>query len=113
MTATTEPEVRPGTYQTIVRPHQLRRGDIFTETLGKSVRNVVIEKVTYGEILYRGMYVPVLFVYGHDGMNSQPVRYTRTGWDFLKVTRTGDAPAHRRPLRYSVLGQPAPEPFVY
>ena|SRR5213080_2440864 len=93
-----EQDVRPGTYQTIVRPHQLKRTDVFAEILGKSVRYVVIEQVTAGEITYRGRSVPVLFVYGYDEVNKRPVRYTRTGWEFLEVTRIGEAPQYRRAL---------------
>jgi len=87
-----------GTYTTVVRPHQLRRADVYTEVLGKSVRRVVIEKVTYGEIVYRGRPVPVLLVHGHDEMNQRPVLCARTGWEFLEVTRTGEAPQYRRVL---------------
>jgi len=93
-----EENVRPGTYQTVVRPHQLKRTDVYTEVHGKSVRHVVIEKVTYGEIHYRGRLVPVLFVHGHDERLKHPVRYTRTGWEFLEVTRIGEAPQYRRAL---------------
>jgi hypothetical protein len=89
--------VRPGTYQTIVRPHQLKRTDVYTESFGRDhFRNVVIEKVTYGEIFYRGRMVPVLFVHGYDERLKHPVRYTRTGWEFLEVTRIGEAPQYRR-----------------
>lgn len=90
-----ERDTRPGTYQTVVRPHQLKRTDVFTEVLGNHARNVVIEKVTNGEIPYRGRVVPVLFVHGHDESNQRPVIYTRTGWEFLEVTRVGEAPQHR------------------
>jgi hypothetical protein len=93
-----EQEARPGTYQTVVRPHQLKRTDIYTEVLGKSRRNVVIEKVTCGEITYRGRPVPVLFVHGFDEQLKHPVRYTRTGWEFLEVIRIGEAPQYRRAL---------------
>jgi hypothetical protein len=104
-----EQDVRPGTYQTIVRPHQLKRTDVYTEVHGKSVRNVVIEKVTYGEITYRGRPVPVLFVHGYDEINKRPVRYTRTGWEFLEVARIGEAPEYRRALdRLNTVSQ-----FVY
>lgn len=97
-----EQEARPGTYQTIVRPHQLRRTDVITETvimMGPVTRNVVIEKVTAGEITYRGRAVPVLFVHGYDERLKHPVQYTRTGWEFIGVTRTGEAPQYRRALR--------------
>lgn len=107
-------EVRPGTYLTVVRPHQLRRGDIYTERLGKDdFRDVRIEKVTYGEIFYRGALVPVLFVYGYDDRMKRKVIHTMTAWKFLEVTRVGEPPQFRRASRYQVLGTPSPEPFVY
>lgn len=109
-----ETDVRPGTYLTVVRPHQLRRGDIYSERLGKDeYRDVVIEKVTYGEIFYRGMLAPVLFVYGYDEKAKRKVIYTMTSWKFLEVARIGEPPQFRRAGRYAVLGTPSPEPFVY
>jgi hypothetical protein len=98
--------VRPGTYQTVVRPHQLKRTDIFTEVLSEAAapgrkvhtRSVVIEKVTCGEITYRGRLVPVLFVHGYDERLKHPVIFTRTGWEFLEVARVGEAPQYRRAL---------------
>lgn len=92
--------VRPGTYQTIVRPHQLKRTDVYREALGRdSFRNIVIEKVTYGEIFYRGRLVPVLFVHGYDERLKNKVVQTRTGWEFLEVTRIGEAPQYRSAVR--------------
>lgn len=99
--------IRPGTYQTVVRPHQLKRTDLITEVLAPAatpgaknyVRYVVVEKVTYGEINYRGQLVPVLFVHGYDERLKHEVRYTRTSWEFIEVTRIGEAPQYRRALR--------------
>lgn len=112
----TEQDVRPGTYLTVVRPHQLRRGDVLTERIHhdpqKPSRDVVIEKVTYGEVFYRGMLVPVLFVYGYDQKAQKKTINTMTAWKFLEVARTGEPPQFRR-SRYAVLGTPSPEPFVY
>jgi hypothetical protein len=113
----TETDVRPGTYLTVVRPHQLRRGDVYTETfsnegLGSNSRDVVIEKVTYGTVFYRGALVPVLFVYGYDDRMKRKVIYTWTSWRFVEIARTGEPPQFRR-NRNVVLGTPSPEPFVY
>lgn len=108
-----ETDVRPGTYLTVVRPHQLKRGDIYTERLGRdATRDVVIEKVTYGEIFYRGMLVPVLFVYGNDDRLKKRVIYTMTSWKFLEIVRAGEPPQFRQ-SRPRVLGVATPEPFVY
>lgn len=91
--------IRPGTYQTVVRPHQLKRTDVFVEPVGTVNRHVVIEKVTYGEIHYRGSLAPVLFVHGYDERLKHRVIYTRTAWEFMEVTRIGEAPQYRRALR--------------
>ena len=80
------------TYQTVVRPHQFRRGDVFSE---KYARTVVIDKVVHGEVKYRGAYAPVLFVFGVETSTGRPVMYTRTAWEFFEVTRIGVAPQFR------------------
>lgn len=90
--ASVETTLAEGTYTTVVRPHQLRRGDLFTEAISmrdRYTRVVMIDSVTYGEIRYRGAPAPVLFVTGRDTRNRDKVIYTRTSWDFLEVTRTG------------------------
>lgn len=91
--------VSDGTYTTVVRPHQLKRGDVFTEPVSEPLRkdqfrDVVIESVAYGELNYRGFPAPVLFVTGIDTRSQKPVKYTRTAWDFMAVTRKGDAPVY-------------------
>jgi hypothetical protein len=93
-----------GTYVTYVRPHQLKRTDVFTEMVttdrGDSApRRVVIESVTHGEILYRGAYAPVLFVNGVDQRTGRKIHYTKTGWDFMEIERVGDAPLFARVTR--------------
>jgi hypothetical protein len=86
----------PRTFVTTVRPHQLKRADVFTELFSGHSRRVMIEKVTHGEIEYRGRVTSVLFVYGVDLRNKDNVVYTRTGWEFLEVERAGDAPTYLR-----------------
>lgn len=84
------------TYQTVVRPHQFRRGDVLAEGISeKYTRTVVIDKVVHGEVKYRGAYAPVLFVYGVDARTGSLVVYTRTSWEFFEVTRIGTAPQFR------------------
>jgi len=75
---------------TVVRPHQLRRGDLITEQViddDRPERTVVINSVAHGEVSYRGGRAPVLFVTGRDTRNGNQVVYTRTSWDFMEVTR--------------------------
>lgn len=88
-----------GTYVTYVRPHQLKRTDTYIESIGKSVRRVVIESVTNGEVVYRGRMVPVLFVTGRDQYTQRPVIYTKTSWEFMEVQRIGDAPQYRSAVK--------------
>ncbi len=83
-----------GTYTTVVRPHQLQQGDLFTEGVtmkDRPIRTVRIDAVVYGEVDYRSRRVPVLFVTGHDTRSHGKVAYTRTSWDFMEVTRIGTA----------------------
>lgn len=87
-----EATLTEGTYSTVVRPHQLKRGDLFTESISmrdRYTRVVMIDSVVNGEIKYRGVHVPVMFVTGRDTRNRDKVIYTRTSWDFMEVTRTG------------------------
>lgn len=81
------------TYQTVVRPHQLRRGDIVADPYAG--RDVMVNTVTHGELKYRGAYAPVLFVSAVDTVSGREVQYTRTEWEFLEVTRIGVAPQFR------------------
>lgn len=96
------------TYQTVVRPHQLRRGDVFTETpyLHKHSRSVIINRVVHGEITYGSALAPVLFVDGVEIGSGIEVHYTKTSWEFLEVTRIGAAPTFRRATK-------ALDQFVY
>jgi hypothetical protein len=91
--------VPAGTYVTYVRPHQLKRTDLYTEGVGKSIRRVVIESVASGEITYRGRPVHVLFVIGRDLFSQKPVIYTKTSWEFMEVQRIGDAPQYRSAVK--------------
>jgi len=92
-------DVPAGTYQTYVRPHQLRATDQFLEAANTVFRNVMIEKIEHGEIEYRNHLVPVIFVHGRDRSNHQKVVYTRTPWDFMEVARIGDAPVYVRSVK--------------
>lgn len=102
----------PGKFTTVLRPHQLRRGDVYTDHVPTGgTRDVSVDTVEYGEVYYRGRMTPVLFVTGYDHRLNKVVKYTRTSWEFLTVTRVGAEPP--RPQHYIVNGRPAAEPFVY
>jgi hypothetical protein len=81
-----------GTYTTVVRPHQIKRGDLYNE----GIRTVQFTHAEYGEIKYRGAWASVLFVTGRDTRTGHKVKYTRTSWDYLQVTRSGVV---NRPVR--------------
>lgn len=93
------------TYDTVVRPHQVKRGDLYYEAIvgDPHSREVRLLSATNGEVDYRGRRVPVLFITGLDTRNGVKVHYTRAPWDFLTVTRVGTvdhpAPATRAPER--------------
>jgi hypothetical protein len=81
-----------GTYTTVARPHQLKRGDQYTEEMqhmDKPDRSVTVQFVTHGQLTYRGLDVPVFFVTAVDNWTKGKVIYSRTSWDFMSVTRTG------------------------
>jgi hypothetical protein len=86
-----------GTYVTYVRPHQLRRTDVINDD--QNGRQVVVETVCAGEVLYRGRLAGVLFVTGHDRFNGRKVLLTKTAWEFLEVQRIGDAPTFVRVVK--------------
>lgn len=95
-----------GTYNAVVRPHQIKRGDMYYEDLAfddEYTRAVVLESAVNGTLNYRGHSVPVIFVTGQDVRKHTKVHYAWTEWKFLSVTRTGSvnrpAPATRAPER--------------